>query len=171
MKRKWVRWVAIGLGLALLGLALWVGPVISNLYRHGFFEASATRKYDGDSAANLKAQYTALMLYHESEGQFPRAKGWMDAIQDRLGTNDIPKEDWGKKLIRPDLRGEKDAYGYAMNDAASAQYKRDLKNPKMPLVFESDDHGRNAHAGEAAYAKGQAVGVDGNLLKKPGDVR
>jgi hypothetical protein len=171
MKRKWVRRVLAVLSVLLLGLVIWVGPVIKDLYTHGFFEGTERRKYDGDSAANLHAQYTALMLYHESEDQFPYATGWMDAIKDRLGTNDIAKEDWGKKLIRPDLRTEPGAFGYAMSDEASAKYKGDLKDKKLPLIYESTDHGRNAHAPSASFEYGQAIGVDGNLLKKPGDVR
>ena len=106
------------------------------------------------------------MLYHESEGQFPVAKGWMDAIQNRMRASNMSPEEAQKKLVRPDLMPPKaGVFGYAMNDALSGKYKGDIKNPKTVLVFESIQTDRNAH-GDPSTAKGRmGVAIDGSIVR------
>src|SRR4051812_39192656 len=93
------------LGLFVLGLlfAGWFyGPLVYSLWRHGFFEkGSDAHKYEGTSIDNLKYMRTALLGYEDSEGQFPQAAGWMDAIQNRLNTDDLKKGESLKKLVYP----------------------------------------------------------------------
>lgn len=127
------------------------------------------RKYNATTEANLKAIYTALMMYHDSEGAFPRAEGWMDAIQGRIVTSDMEGSEAQKKLISPALQGQPGQFGYAMNDKASGKYKDDL-DPKMPLVFDSSDTAKNAHGDPKALApnppraeKNVAIAVDGTV--------
>ena len=163
--------------IAIVLLIAFTGPgqVIRDLWRNGILQGlmqgGPDRKYAASEQANLKAIYTALMLYHDSEGQFPEARGWMDAIRNRLTTSDMKSEESAKKLIRPDVEGQPGAYGYAMNDRASGKYSKDLE-PKMPLVFDSKDLSKNAHGNPDAllpYPKGSgrnvAIAVDGTILK------
>ncbi|MFN3682302.1 MAG: hypothetical protein ACK41F_00040 [Fimbriimonadaceae bacterium] len=157
--------------LAAVAVVAFYGPVVKDFWDRGILQTylfpQRKREYSGDSIANLKAQHTAMMLYHESEGQFPEASGWMDAISNYLRTADMDKEQSLKKLRRPDLAGRQDAYGYAMNDAAGAQYKDDIPDPaKTPLTFESADTAWNAHGDPEAAPKGsQAISVEGGILR------
>lgn len=170
-KRKGCRGCLLLVLLAVLAVAAFYGPVVKDFWDRGILQTylfpQKKRAYSGDSMANLKAQHTAMMLYHESEGQFPEASGWMDAISNYLRTADMDKEQSLKKLKRPDLANAPDAYGYAMNDAAGAKYKDDIPNPaQTPLTFESRDTGWNAHGDPKTAPKGsQAVSVEGGILR------
>lgn len=142
-------------GLLLLAAVIYVGwrfgPAAYDLARAGFFSEAFSsrelRKYQGTSIDNLKAMHLALSMYQESEGQFPLAEGWMDALRPYLRTDDMSEEEAKKKLISPLIKGAKaGTFGYAMNDAASGKYKEDIPDPaKTPLIFDSSDTGWNAH--------------------------
>lgn len=161
----------IGCGLFLLaglGYATWrFGPDIANLYRAGFFSPQEKRAYDGDTVDNLRAIHTALMLYHDSEGQFPAAPGWMAAIEPRLRTADLEPAEAAKKLRRP---GAASGYGYALNRAAAARFKDDVPGRESAvLVYESRRADRD-HAGdprEDGFPGGKAVTVAGAIVRLP----
>jgi len=144
------------------------GQDLQNFWRNGAIGAllfpPPKRKYTAGNETNLKALQTALMLYHESEGQFPQAAGWMDAIEPRIRTFDMELSEAKKKLVRPDLAGKEGEFGYALNDAASGKYKDDVGG-KAILVFESKATARNAHGDPAKDREGYAIAVDGTLLK------
>jgi hypothetical protein len=153
------------------------GKAILDIWSTGAVQAAMSepekRAYHASTEANLKAIYTAMKIYEESEGMFPDSSGWMDAIQSRLAVNDMTDEEAAKKLVTPSLAGKADEYGYAMNRAASAKYSGDL-DPKMPLIFDSRETSRNAAgAPEELLPKppraGQNMGisVDGTLLELP----
>lgn len=135
----------------LLGLFFFtgLGRSVRDLWHHGFFEnvfsAEKDRTYNASSTANLRALYTAMMNYHESEGKFPVASSWMDAIKSFDAASDLKSGQADKKFVNPSLAGQAGAYGYAMNDLAGGKYKGDIKDPKTPLIFESSDTARNAH--------------------------
>ncbi|MFQ3669409.1 MAG: hypothetical protein SNJ61_11045 [Fimbriimonadaceae bacterium] len=140
----------IGCVAALVVLAVvgvWAGPVVRDFARAGFLSRTNDRRqYSGTSMENLKALHAAMMLYHESEGQFPDAAGWMDAIEDRLVTATLPREEAVKKLVNPVLPEAEGVYGYAMNSAASGKFVDDIEDPAdTPLIFDSRSTGRNAH--------------------------
>jgi hypothetical protein len=129
-------------------------------------ESSKQHDYSGTSIDNLRRMQTAMLLYNDSEEHFPEAAGWMDAIDLRLQTADLKKGEAEKKLVRPDLLGQADQFGYAMNDACSAKYKGDIKDPnRTPLIFESTETGRNAHGDPAKIRNGIAITIDGTLLR------
>ena len=159
-------------GVVVLVLGVWLGPLIYDGFKSGLiqslFAGDPNRKYEGTTTENLKAMRTALMLYHDSEGQFPRADGWMDAISQRLlQTADLADKEGEKKMIRPALLGNPGQFGYSLSDAASGRYKGDIKDPKTPLIFESADTKRNAH-GDPAKSKmrgGYAIAVDGTIIR------
>ncbi|AIE83380.1 hypothetical protein [Fimbriimonas ginsengisoli] len=165
------------LGVGCLGLLLVVGALlaftgpghdIQNMWRNGAIGAilfpEKQRTYTATNEQNLRAIHTALMLYHDSEGQFPQASGWMDAIEPRIRTSDMDASEAKKKLIRPDLAGKPGEFGYEMNDAASGKYKDDA-GAKTPLIFESKPTSRNAHGDPVKDRDGYAITVDGTLLK------
>ena len=145
------------------------GQAFRDLWRHNVIQSliskPAERDYEPGRRANLNALYVAIMLYHDSEGQFPASSGWMDAIKNHLHTTDMSDQEARKKLIRPNMPnpGPND-YGYAMNDAASLKYKGDIKDPSMPLLFESPDLKWNAH-GTPAPQGGLGISVAGQIVQ------
>ena len=162
MKKGW-KW-AIGIvGVAIGAIAYLVGPEALAAYRGGFFEKEKKVKYAGDTVDNLRRLHTALMLYHESEGQFPYAAGWMDAIENRLQTNDLLKDEGKKKLHRPEFAESANQYGYAMNEKAQAKYKDDL-DKATELIFESKSTDRNAFGDPSEEKTGNAITIEGKLV-------
>lgn len=142
------------------------------LKRQGFLDKTEERKYEASTRANLTAIYKGMKLFHESEGQYPKAAQWMDAIKNRIQTGDMSEAEAAKKLVDPGLKGKAGAYGYAMNDAASEKYEGDLKDKKMPLIFMSSDTALNAHGDPSKLAPNPprpggnfAVTVDGSIVR------
>jgi hypothetical protein len=169
-KRRKGCWIASGIvALIVIGIGAFYGPTVANfIHVYGWDALSKPEKhaYSAGSEENLKAIFQGLMLYHESEGQFPESTGWMDAIQNRIKTNDLAHGEAEKKLIRPDLIGRSGQFGYEMNDAASGKYKDDLKDgDKTPLIFESKPTVRNAHGDPAKDRDGLAISVTGKILR------
>lgn len=169
-RRKWWRGCLIAFGLVTLIAAILWGPLVYSLWRRGvfgqLFSGQDKHAYEGTTRKNLQAMRTALLGYQESEGQFPVAAGWMSAIENRLSTDVLKKGEGEKKMIRPELVGEAGKYGYAFNDAASGKYIGDIKDQKIPLVFESTSTEKNAHGDpeKLRLPGGHAIAVDGTLL-------
>lgn len=153
-------------GVAVLGGAgLFFGPAIADLWEVGkaYLEKDEKRTYSASSIENLKALHTAMMLYHESEGQFPVASGWMDALKSRVQTNDLETTEALKKFVRPGAKpGE---FGYAMNSEASGKYEGDLPKDTV-LIFESEIGRWNAAAVPKADARW--IAIDGSLRPSAG---
>src|SRR5262249_22548821 len=103
----------------------------------------------------------------DSEGQFPVSSGWMDAIQNRLGTDVLKKGEGIKKMISPEYVGQDGKFGYAFNDTLSGKYLGDVKDKTIPLIFESTSTEKNAHGYPAKIRKpgGLAISVEGKILK------
>ena len=154
--------------LSLLIALTGPGRDIQNLWRNGAIQAllfaPPKRTYDASNEANLKALHTALLLYHDSEGQFPAANGWMDAIEPRITTSDLAPGESAKKLVRPDLAGKAGQFGYALNANAAAKYKDDVGGPDAVLVYESKQTTRNASGDPATDRDGMAITIEGKLL-------
>ncbi len=171
LPKKNRRGCKIGCGIVgalFLGVILFFGKPACDLLKHFDIIPPPKHEYSATSEENLKALYQAMSMYHDSEGQYPEANGWMDAISNRLKTNDLQKGEEMKKLVRPDLLEQDGKYGYAMNDAASAKYKDDIKDPaKTPLLFESKTTEKNAHGDPKESRIGMAITVDGTILKQP----
>jgi hypothetical protein len=152
-RRRWIWWTLGTLGVVVLGLYLWVGPTLITAFRRGFFDQTPERTYTATQEGNLKAIYTALMSYHDSEGHFPGGSEWMDSIEHRLHAADLTPEEAEKKLLDPSVNSDRQpkkatngSFGWAFNDAASNKYKDDVKDAKTTLlVFSSSDTRRNAH--------------------------
>lgn len=136
---------SLGLFLVcLVGLYLWIGPTFLTAWRRGFFDQTPERTYTATQEGNLKALYTALMSYHDSEGHFPAGSEWMDAISNRLHSADMSQTESDKKLVDPALKGS--GFGWAFNDEAGGKYIDDVPNKaKTLLLFSSSDTARNAH--------------------------
>jgi len=139
-------------GLVLLGglaYAGWrFGPAAYDLWKGGYlFNEKEKRGDQGTSKENLKALYTAMMLYHASEDAFPPADVWMDRIKPYLRTGDLSPEEALKKFRNPLIRpAGDDVYGYAMNDAFSSKHREDVEDAeRQPLVFDSREPVWNAH--------------------------
>lgn len=176
MKKKGCKITCGVLAVVAVIALIWAGPVIRDFYNSGILGSQLSgkqmREYQGTSMDNLKALQTALMLYHDSEGQFPDSAGWMDAIKDRIKAGDMTQEEADKKFVNP-LLGKAGEFGYAMNDACSKKYKDDIKDPsKTPLLFDSLSTGWNAHGSPTSLLPKPArpggnlgIAVDGTVLK------
>lgn len=164
-RRKALIITGSGLGLLFVGLGIWVGPVIISAKRAGLLDSIEAEKYTPSREANLRAIYVALNLYHDSEGQFPAANGWMDAIQPRLQRNGLSKSEAQQKLVRPDLAGQDGKYGYALNGEVATKYRDDLKSKEVPLVAESLDTKRNALTNGTPDPTFWYVTVSGKIVK------
>ncbi|HTQ10834.1 MAG TPA: hypothetical protein VMI31_12230 [Fimbriimonadaceae bacterium] len=160
-RKKWFkRGSGVALLLAVVFIGVYYGPLFYGLWQRGFFDrGSAKKQYEGTSIDNLKFMRTALMGYEESEGQFPIAGGWMDAIENRLSTDDLKKGEGMKKLVYPEYEGQAGKYGYAFNDAMSGKYKGDVRDTKAPMVFESTATEKNAHGDPAKLRRPGGLGI------------
>lgn len=170
---KGCKWTLFIFGMILLALIVWFGPIIRDFAKAGFFNKVEKRNYSGTTMSNLKDMHQAMMLYHGSEDRFPFAEGWMSEVELRIQAGDMNKSESLKKMISPDVAGQPNAYGYAMNDAASAKYKDDVPEPaKTPLIFDSSDLSKNAHGSPHKLlpnpprsGQNQGISVEGNALK------
>ena len=109
------------------------------------------------------------MLYHESEGQFPQAAEWMDAIANRITTTDMKPGEGEKKLHDPAYSGA-DQFGYALNAEASGKYKGDIKDKSAILIYESKTTIKNASGDPKKDERApgaKAVTLDGKIVSLP----
>ncbi|MBI1757378.1 MAG: hypothetical protein HYR64_09765 [Fimbriimonas ginsengisoli] len=171
-KRRWWLWILAAALAVGLYFAYPILHLADSARRKGFFDKPPVENYEASQGNNLRALYTALMLAHDSDGQFPDTAKWMDAIANRVQTSNMSAEDAAKKFVDPSLAGRPGLYGYAMNDAASGKYKGDLKDPKTILLFTSSDLARNAHGDPKKLVPNPprsggswGITVDGSVVK------
>lgn len=169
MNRKRIAQVLLVVGL---GAAVFFGyPVVQNYLvakRNGFLDPVKREGYAPTTQGNLKAIHTALMLYADSEGQFPAGSGWMDAIENRLQTNKLKAGEGLKKLKSPRFTGY-DEYGYALNTLCAGKYPGDVTDPtKTLLVFDTEESKKNASAAPGTGLKGGfGITVSGDIVELP----
>jgi hypothetical protein len=167
--------VAVGcVGVPVLLFAIaWFSPAgdaVRDILKTGVLEDKPIdAKYEGDSKARLKALHTAAIAFHQSEEMFPDEDEWMADLLKFMKTSDLKEGEAERKLIRPDLEGQKGKYGYAMNKAVAAKYKNDLKDPKVVMFFECKNPVEQAVGDPAADAipKANAITLDGTLIMLP----
>lgn len=166
MATKKTKRIVLGVvGVSLALLCWWLSPLIRAVMKIGLPSDTQPRVYSATSIENLQAIRTALLLYHDNEGQFPVAEGWMEGIQPMLKTNDLSVEEAAKKLVNPGLSDPKGGeHGYSLNQQASAAFRGDLKDTTI-LVYESPaDRKRNA-SGDPSSSKGNhGITLDGNVV-------
>ncbi len=144
--KKVVKGISLLLLAGVIYAAWFYGPFLYSVWKRGFFDKRQIRSYHGNSLQNLAALHKGMMMYHDSEGQFPQSNGWMDALKPYIRPDDMKEKDAFKKFVNPTLPPKEGVYGYAMNDVAGAKYKDDVKYPeKTPLLFDSSDTKWNAH--------------------------
>ncbi|MBL8048797.1 MAG: hypothetical protein JNJ45_08950 [Chthonomonas sp.] len=159
-KKGWL--ITAGVALAVFGyVGFRFGPDAYVAYKNGLFEKQQKHNYRSDDTENLKAMLAALMLYHESEGQFPVASGWMDAIESRIKTNDLADGQAIKKLQRPGAAAGE--YGYALNTAFGGKYIDDVKDQTQPLIYVSKQKSRNAAGDPKVDRSGMGITVKGEI--------
>lgn len=170
MATKKTKRIVLGVvGVLTVGFCVWMSPLIRAVMKVGLpGQKTALREYNATSIENLQALRTAMLLYHDNEGQFPHANGWMDALQPLLKTNDLTMEESLKKLRNPSIPDSKpDEFGYAMNRAVSEQFKGDLKD-SIILIYESFADRKRNSAGDPTSASGKiGIAVDGNVVTLP----
>lgn len=156
------------IGLGILGVFIAAGVYYNEeiraavgIVRSGALEKIEPVEYNADREGNLKAIRTAMMLYHDTEDQFPVDAGWMDAIIPRLRTNDLKEGEQLKKLHRPGFSDDK--FGYAMNSACGGKYKGDIPVGSV-LVFESLATIKNAKGDPKKDGAGLGITIDGKIV-------
>ncbi len=165
--------IGIGCGVivAIAAAFLFLSPpgkAVIDLWKNGNIQAVVfkpeQKSYAADNEANLKSIYTALSLYHDSEGQFPVASGWMDAVENRLQSNDLKPGEGKKKLKNP---AAPEGYGYGFNQDASGKFKDELKDKTMILVYESKLTSRNASGAPTVAGRGAGslgITIEGKIV-------
>lgn len=137
---------------------------LADAQRAGMLDATKQHKYQGSVEDNLKALYTAIKQYEESEGALPNAEGWMDAARAYVRTNDLKEGEEMKKFVNPRISGKDGEYGFAFNSKLSGAYSDEVKDPKKtPLIFESTDRAWNA-SGSPAQKQPSPPLDGGNML-------
>lgn len=163
--KKTKRIVLAVIGVSLAGLCWWLSPLIRAVMKVGLPTGTEQRVYEATSIENLQAIRTALLLYHDNEGQFPAADGWMDGIRPMLKTHDLSFEEAAKKLMNPAISDLKPGeFGYSMSTEVSAAFRGDLKETSI-LVFESPgDRKRNASGAPKTSKGNHGITLDGNVV-------
>jgi hypothetical protein len=161
-KRRKGCLIALGVvAFALVSVGVFYGPAVADFVRVYGLDSlmkPEKHKYSATSEENLKAIYQGMMLFHESEGQFPNADEWMDDITNRLKTNDLERGEAEKKLIRPEFLADSGKF--------AGKYKDDITDKsKTPLVYESKGTAKNASGDPASDRDGLAIAVDGTILR------
>ena len=174
-KRKWITFVAI---LVFIIVIVKIAPgirAIYILYRHGILTDNySLKKYEGDRETRLKELYAALKTYQQSNGQFPEASGWMDAIKPFIRVHNMTQKQSDQKLHDPTVNA-RNGYGFAFNKKLSNKYIGDIKNQKSTvLIYTSQNITKNASGNpKTDIAKpprgGENIGitVNGTIVKLP----
>ena len=165
--KKWVLSILGVLVVIFVAVGIWAGPTIHDLLP--FLVPPAEKKvgWTPGTEINLKALYTGMMLQHDSDGQFPDSATWMDQIIKRVRNETLKAGAEKEKFVDPAAGGKPGEYGFAMNDAAAAKYKDDIKDKAMPLIFESSDTQWNAHGDPTKIGRKHGIGisVDGKIVR------
>lgn len=133
-------------GAAVVGLGIWLGPLIPPLIKYfqdrNYYKTKI--EYYPACKENIALLGAAINAYLESEGVFPPAEKWMDEIQPYLRSNEKTKEDQLKKLHCPDLSPEE--FGYAYNAQLAGKSKDAIGDQeKTPVVYDSTQTSKNAN--------------------------
>lgn len=168
-KQRWKLGIYGIIAGIVCALILYFGlPLFHLAHGVGAFEQHEERTYNANNEENLKALYTGMMNYYDTEDQFPPAAKWMDEIKSRVRIGDMEKAETAKKFVNPLVLAGPRAFGYAMNDLVSSKTKKQA-DPKAILIFDSSDTSWNAHGdpkkmGSQKYG-GEGITVDGRIVK------
>jgi hypothetical protein len=149
-------------------IATLFGRTLVTLVREGFVTdlifKPEKRAWEPSREANLRAIYNGMKLHHDSEGSFPAADSWVDAVAIRIRTGDMTQEEAEKKLVRPDLAAP-NQYGYAINQAVTGKYMEDLPAGTV-LLFESKSTQKNASGDPKTDSIPGAmfISIEGNII-------
>lgn len=144
-RRKRIKIALAIVAAVFLGLAIWLGPVIRAAFKSGIAQDLISPppkvEYEAGVVENLEAIHTAMMQYHDSEGEFPPADQWMDLLVLRLRTADLKEGEEYRKLQNPKvLHMGTDVWGYAYNLNVQNMYKDDVVGGEdQILVFETGE--------------------------------
>ena len=150
----------------LIGVGIWAYPTLRDLAT--LLPQKETKiGWTPGTEVNLKALYTGLMLQHDSDGQFPQGAQWMDLVIKRVRNETLQAGAENQKFIDPRAGAKSGEFGFAMNDAAAGKYKDDIKDKKMPLIFESTDTKWDAHGDPAKIGRKNGIGisVEGKIVR------
>lgn len=143
------------------------GQAIGDIYSSGLLKPGVEQKtFASDLDQQLKLMFEAAQSYHQSEEMLPTAREWMDQISKRLKTDDLLPGESEKKLVRPDLVGKQNQFGFAMNAELSEKYLGDLKDESVVLFYESKQTERNATGNpkDDGKANGKGINVRGEIV-------
>lgn len=163
--KKWFKWTAGTILVVCGGLGIFYGDSlvqIVKLVTKLDLRKSEKELYTADRRENLRAIFNALKLYHENEGQFPAANGWMEAIRPQLRPTNMKEGEEMKKLKNPTIAGlGENEFGYSFNSALSAKNEADVPAKPSPiLVRESSDDRKYNASGPVKVETSDALGIN-----------
>jgi hypothetical protein len=164
--KKWVLGCLGAVVLVVLLGGIWLYPAVRDVLSL-VPKDRAKQGWTPATEKNLNVLYTAMKLAHDSDGTFPKSDKWMDKVITRVRTEDLKTGAEKEKFVDPAAGGKPGEYGFAMNDLASEKYIEDLKDKKMPLIFQSMDASWNAHGDPAKIGRkgGIGISVEGKIVK------
>lgn len=171
-----MKFAAIGFGLVVVVIAIWLGPVIWVAFKSGIAQdlisPPAKVEYEAGVVENLEAIHTAMMQYHDSEGEFPPAEEWMDLLALRLRTADLKEGEEYRKLKNPKLQNlGTDVWGYAYNLEVQNLYKDDVPGAEdQILVYETAEPAYSISGDPAADAQPFEQGGENLVVTVGGEI-
>lgn len=145
------KWLSIGCGVVLIGLAVWLYPFREVLWVYVTESFRGKRQFNPEGCVqNLKSLGQALNLYLQANDAYPPADRWMDELILYLHADDITQESQKRKLACPDVGDGESAFGYAFNGEISSLWSDEVQSPaETPAVYDSDKLEWNAHDAKA----------------------
>lgn len=131
--------VGLGCGLPLLI----AGPLMTMTIKAS--NNTMDSRFDSICMSRLNKIGKAMSMYEAANDQtLPNADRWIDATWSYIMPRD-PADTTENFYQCPTIARQRTGeFGYSMNDLYSG--KKDVKEGAEPLIFDSDEVGRNAHA-------------------------
>ena len=156
----------------LIVAVVWITPfgnAVRDIIGSGILKEAKLEKFSGTTDGQLRLMYEAAQTHHQSEEVFPEGKTWMDDVLLRMKTQNLLPGEAEKKIVRQDLIGQPNQFGFAMNSAAAGRYKGDLKDPNLILFYTSKSSSKNLYADPTmeGLSGGRGITISGQLLSLP----
>ncbi|MER3413761.1 MAG: hypothetical protein C4340_01785 [Armatimonadota bacterium] len=145
------KWVSLGCGIVLIGLAVWLYPFRDVLWFYLTESFRGKREFNPQGCMqNLKSLGQAQNLYLEANDAYPPAERWMDELILYLHADDITRESQKRKLACPDVGDGETTFGYAFNGEISSLWSDKVQNTAATaVIYDSEKLDWNAFDAKA----------------------
>lgn len=147
MKGSKKKWIGIGCGVVLLGLAWWTYPFWSVLFFYAKESFAGKQEYKPeDCLSNLKQVGQALELYFEANEAYPPADRWMDELVLYMHADNIEQETQKRKFACPAVGDGENTFGYAFNGEIGTKWIDEVEDhANTPAIYDSTKLTWNAY--------------------------